>query len=627
MIIVIGAGVAGLSCALAAVQSGADVELITRGELAGAEHAGAETSGSALALAGGSTALAQGGIAAAIASTDSPAAHLSDTLRAGAGLTDERAARVLTAEGAEAVRHLIAAGFDVDRDRRGQPSLGLEAAHSAPRIVHVGGDRTGAALHAWLTRQVRAVVAGGNVGRGGDAGRGEAARGGAARRAVDRGTLTITEDARVTDLVVRDGRVAGVKLIRPDARSGFDAMVPETRSADAVVIASGGYAALYPRSSNHPETKGAGLVLAARAGALLADLEFVQFHPTVLAPDGDLGCRDLVSEAVRGAGAVLRDGSGERFMVGRHPAAELAPRDVVSREIHRVLRERGEATVWLDATGIEAGGVGPGDVGAGGRGTLARMFPGIDAAVRRAGLDWARDPIPVAPAAHYTMGGIATDLLGRSSLPGLFAAGEAAATGVNGANRLASNSLLEGLVFGRRAGEEAARFAAGEPRCGGADRGLDRSCEWWDASGEFGDVLDVTGACGAAQPAGEPLSPSAADPGGSADPAVPAAIAAGLGIERDAAGIAWAAEVCARSATPDAQLGTLIAAAAEAREESRGAHQRAEFPETDPAQAWRRAVRMRAAGAGMGMGMGASATRSATVPADAPAARSYQLTN
>ncbi|MFT4232136.1 MAG: FAD-binding protein, partial [Leucobacter sp.] len=302
------------------------------------------------------------------------------------------------------------------------------------------------------------------------------------------------------------------------------------------------------RTSNHEGSRGEGIVLAARAGALVADLEFVQFHPTVLAGSGA-----LISEAVRGAGAVLRDGSGSRFMVGRHPLAELAPRDVVSRECQRAMRERGEDEVWLDATGIERDG---------GAGSLARRFPGIDAAVRARGFDWAREPVPVSPAAHYTMGGVASDLDGRTTVPGLFVAGEIASTGVHGANRLASNSLLEGLVFGERAGIAAVAFA-------GSGSGIGPGAVGWELRGEGMRALAASA---------EPSAVGDREQREPADGALEASALDGLpaphpGGELEAGAV----------------LVEMIRTAAAARTESRGAHQRPDHREADPSQAHRRA--------------------------------------
>lgn len=567
MILVIGAGVAGLSSALAAVARGAEVELVTPGRLRSGVRAGGAR-GSVDALAGGNTAMAQGGIAAAVGTGDSVAGHLADTLAAGAGLVDAAAAEAITSDGARIVRELLEAGLPVDRGPDGAPLLGLEGAHGVPRILHAGGDRTGAALHAFLAERALSASAS--------------------------GALSITELTRAEALLVENGIVVGATL--RDAGAGSRGTKTDRR-VDAVVLATGGYAGLFPRTTNHPGATGAGILLAARAGALLADLEFVQFHPTAL-PSGE-----LVSEAVRGAGAVLLDGAGDRFMLGRHPLAELAPRDVVSREIHRVLSEQSAAgaahanTVWLDASGIEREG---------GSGYLARMFPGIDAAVAAHGYDWARQPIPVAPAAHYTMGGVASDLDGRSSVPGLCVAGEVASTGVHGANRLASNSLLEGLVFGERAGRTAAAFAgtvcaagtagtkaSGDERVGDSTN----TSGGWQPRGGLADLasdavtVDVRGAALRRHP--ESAAPD--------ESTVSAAITAALGIVRDELGLRAAAEVFADAAgdaradadlSDRAELAALVCAAALARRESRGAHQRADAPATDPAQARRRAIRV-----------------------------------
>ena len=470
-VLIIGTGVAGLSGALAAAAAGADVTLVCAGP--------------DLAAQGGNTQLAQGGIAAAIGASDSPAKHAADTVQAGAGLVDPVAALSLTTAGAAAVRGLIQAGFAVDRDSNGTPIMGMEGAHSEHRIVHAGEDRSGAALHAFLCEQVM--------------------------REVRTGRITLLTERQLAGLSVRDGAVSGANL--------RDASGTLTRhTAGAVILATGGYAGLYPRSTNAAGVRGDGVLFAAQAGALLADLEFVQFHPTVLHGTGS-----LVSEAVRGAGAVLLDGSGRRFMQGVHPQGDLAPRDVVSREIHRVLQERGEHFVWLDATGIERSSPG----------SLTKRFPAITAAIREApstrGLDWTRDPIPVSPAAHYSMGGVATDLAARTSVPGLFAAGEVACTGVHGANRLASNSLLEGLVFGARAGTTAASFATAP--------------EAWSTGNAFATL------------------------------------------EREQLLVALTNQPATE------QLTSLIAALVEARTESRGAHQRIDYPSTDPAQAMRRSLR------------------------------------
>ncbi|MFD5600225.1 L-aspartate oxidase [Leucobacter sp. NPDC058333] len=550
MILVIGSGVAGMSAALTAVRHGGEAVLVTPGPF-------------------GNTPLAQGGIAAAIGAQDREADHLADTLVAGAGLTDPVAAAALVRDGARIVRTMLADGFPADRDADGSVSLGLEAAHGRARIVHAGGDRTGAALHAYLVDRVQSLAAAGNA-------------------------LTLIEGTSVEQLLVAGGVVRGA-IVR-DATGCHSEL-----RADAVVLATGGYASLYPVSSNHPAARGAGVVLAARAGALVADLEFVQFHPTVLVggPDGARGF--LISEALRGAGAVLRNASGERYMLGKHPLAELAPRDIVSLETHRALQRSGDREVWLDATAIER------DAGAG---ALAREFPGISRILAELGLDWRTEPVPVAPAAHYTMGGVASDLQGRTSHPGLFVAGEVAATGVHGANRLASNSLLEGLVFGARAGRQATAF---EPHRGDwalEGNGMRRLVR--DADTIELPAGEARGGCGFASDARELTSIDLASKTvGHADE-VSGVVGAHLGIERSGDGLATAARILAHlgsnshgrsrhgtepgagtgseaGAERSAALAAMICAAATARTESRGAQFRSDHPNTDPAQARRRA--------------------------------------
>ncbi|OUZ11301.1 L-aspartate oxidase [Aeromicrobium sp. PE09-221] len=376
-VLVVGSGVAGLTAALAARGRGIDVTVVTKSYLT--ESA---------------TRYAQGGIAAVTSDDDSVEAHVRDTLGAGAGLSERSAAEVVCGAGAEAVADLLAAGvrFDV---AEGRLARGLEAAHSHARILHADGDATGAAI-------ARAL----------------------AGRLLDSGAR-IHENTFVSGLVLGDGRVRGARLLDGS-----------TIEADAVILATGGAGQLFSHTTNPAVATGDGLALALRAGAVLADLEFVQFHPTSLAFGGNA----LISEAVRGEGAVLRDAEGRRFMPDVHPDAELAPRDVVARAIAGRMREQNGAPAGLDATALGAD-------------FLARRFPGIDAMVRSHGVDWAEVPVPVTPAAHYLMGGIVTDTSARTTVRGLFAAGEVACTGLHGANRLASNSLLEGAVMGRRAVE------------------------------------------------------------------------------------------------------------------------------------------------------------------------------
>lgn len=377
-VLVIGSGIAGLSLALDAVDAGHTVTVVTKG-----------------GLGQSNTRFAQGGIAAAVFPEDSVASHVSDTLAAGAGLCDPDAVRVLCAEGPDRIRELIALGVAFDT-HDGELAHGLEAAHSYARVLHAGGDATGAVIEAALVARLRER------------------------------DVTIHEHAFLLELATDAGRVSGAVVELADGR--------RTRmAADAVVLATGGAGQLYPFTSNPPAATGDGTACAARIGAKLADVEFYQFHPTTLAREGNF----LVSEAVRGEGAVLRDTDGVRFMADV-PDAELAPRDVVARAVAAQMARQSGTPVVLDATDL-------------GREFLAERFPTIDAGVRAAGLDWATEPIPVTPAAHYWMGGISTDLNGRSTVPGLFAIGECSRTGVHGANRLASNSLLEGAVFGHRA--------------------------------------------------------------------------------------------------------------------------------------------------------------------------------
>ncbi len=398
---------------------------------------------------------AQGGVAAAIADDDSPVLHAADTFRAGRGLCRESAVLSLVEEAPARIADLVELGVEFD------PGLGREGGHSVRRVVHAGGAETGKAISAVLAERVR-----------------EHAR------------ITVVDDVRVIDLWENAGRCVGVLTDQGP--------VP----AQATILATGGYAALWERTTNPPGAKGEGLVLAYRAGAALADLEFVQFHPTALVDDGF-----LLSEALRGEGALLLDEGGNRF------TDELAPRDVVARAI----AERGRA--GLDLRGIERG-----------------RFPGLMATLERAGYDPAAEPIPVSPAAHYTVGGIVTDLDGATTVAGLFAAGECAATGVHGANRLASNSLLECLVFGRRAAVAALAVQS--------------------------------------FPAGEPPAPAAPEP--------PVTAASRHELWQDA-GVIRSAEGLERLARSQALLPRLIASSALTRRESRGGHFRSDFPVEDPA--------------------------------------------
>lgn len=452
---VVGAGGAGLYTALTASAAGARVALI-----------------SATPLAESSSYWAQGGLAAALALDDSPQRHLEDTLVTGRGTVRRSAAEALTNEAPQIVRDLERLGVHFDADRRGRLALGLEGGHSIRRIAHAGGAATGRRV----SRQLSAVAA------------------------TDE-RIEIYEDCRATAILQHEGRAAGVRL--HDGRLVL---------ARAVVLATGGAAALWSRTTNPGGSTGSGIVLAARAGAALADLEMVQFHPTAVA-GVDGADSFLVTEAVRGEGALLLDRDGERFV------DELSPRDEVARAVARKMLETGAPAVGLDMRAIDP-----------------ELFPNVVAVLRRAGLDPVRELIPVAPAAHYMMGGIATDLDGRSSLPALYAVGECACTGLHGANRLASNSLSECFVFGRRA----ALAALEEPRRTGV-----------------------------------PEPPASSPP-----PRLTAASREALwlhaGIERDADGLRLLLD-------DEHELVRLLAASALKREESRGAHQRRDFPQTDPA--------------------------------------------
>jgi L-aspartate oxidase len=347
-------------------------------------------------LAESNTRFAQGGIAAAMFDDDSVAEHIADTMRAGAGLSRLEAVEILCAEGPERINDLMALGVAFDQ-KNGELARGLEAAHSHARVLHAGGDATGLAIETALVHAVRAA------------------------------NITVLEHTFACDLVLQHERVAGLDVLVANGQH-------RRLDADAVILASGGAGQLYPYTTNPSVATGDGVAIALRAGAQLADVEFYQFHPTALALPGNF----LVSEAVRGEGATLLSQTGERFMQRIHPMAELAPRDVVARGIAEQMAAQGGKPVLLDATALGAE-------------FLAARFPTIDAACRSFGFDWSQQPVPVTPAAHYWMGGVRTDNWGRTSVRGLFAVGEVACTGVHGANRLASNSLLESLVFAWRA--------------------------------------------------------------------------------------------------------------------------------------------------------------------------------
>jgi L-aspartate oxidase len=496
-IIVVGSGIAGLIAALELNCKHA-VTLVTKARLEDSN-----------------TRFAQGGIAAAMFSDDSVAEHIADTLRAGAGLCDPFAVEVLCSEGPARIRDLVRLGVAFDQ-HNGELARGLEAAHSRARVLHAGGDSTGLTIELALARAVRAAG------------------------------IPVMEHTFARDLILRDEQVAGLQTLSDNGEHN-------DMDADAVVLASGGAGQLFLHTTNPAVATGDGVAIALRAGAQLADLEFYQFHPTALAgPD-----TFLISEAVRGDGALLLDANGRRFMQHIHPGAELAPRDVVARSIARQMAAQNGQPVMLDATGLGAS-------------FLAQRFPTIDAACRARGLDWSKTPIPVTPAAHYWMGGVRTDIWGRTSIPGLFAVGEVACTGVHGANRLASNSLLESLVFAWRCAalllnEDAAKFATATPSNTGKR--------------EVASTVPV----------------SRHRPGNSTEPVDRLALARMMwhaaGIERSASGL----ETCARQldrwlpsgdTIQDLETANLLALArvmvdaALARRESRGAHFREDFPET-----------------------------------------------
>lgn len=452
---VVGAGAAGLYTALCAARAGAAVTLISAGPLAGA-----------------SSYWAQGGLAAALADDDSPGRHLTDTLAAGRGTVRESAARVLCDEAPAAVQDLTELGVTFDADRTGRLALGLEGGHSARRIVHAGGAATGRRI----IRQLSALAA-------------------------EHERIAVLEGRRATRILTADGRAAAV-LLDDGAVIG----------ARAIVLATGGAAALWIRTTNPPGAIGAGLLLAHAAGAQLADLELMQFHPTVV--NGGNGADGfMVTEAIRGEGARLLDAAGERFV------NELAPRDEVARAVQREIDASG-APVRLDMRNVDPA-----------------LFPNVVTALREAGIDPEHELVPVSPAAHYMMGGVATDLNGRASLPGLYAVGECSCTGLHGANRLASNSLSECFVFGARA----ARTALEEP-------------------GATPDVPD------------DAVSPTEGTPAFAISTESRAALWRYGGLERNGEGLA----TLAGDPHP---LVRLIAAGALARQESRGAHQRRDFPD------------------------------------------------
>ena len=505
-IIVVGSGVAGMTAALEAIGS-YDVTLLTKATLAQSN-----------------TRYAQGGVAVVIDNMKDPGApklgdtvdsHVQNTLVAGAGLSDKETVGILCAEGPAAMDELIERGVKFDR-HDGELSHGLEAAHDYPRILHAGGDATGAGIAYALIDRVR-------------------------ESDIDVRTQTTVVDLIVDDPSTGSGtpRCVGVTLLGG-----------EELRADHVILATGGAGQLFPYTTNPAVATADGLGMALRAGVVAADLEFYQFHPTSLDAPGNF----LVSEAVRGEGATLIDADGKRFMADVHPDGELAPRDVVARGIAQQMARQPGLPVRLDATALGAD-------------FLAKRFPNIDAACRAQGFDWGEVPIPVTPAAHYYMGGIRTDEWGRTSLPGLYAVGEAACNGLHGANRLASNSLLEGAVYGTRVVE-----GLNDPQP------VEAFADEWPAPINV-DLLDDPGADDVNRTDLQRLMWDAAGLARNGDD-LEAAIAKLKGFKAPTVNDAKSAE--------DANLlvvARAVMTSALARRESRGGHYRTDFPETDPAQA------------------------------------------
>ncbi|MET9091504.1 L-aspartate oxidase [Streptomyces cyaneofuscatus] len=521
-VVVVGSGVAGLTTALRCAAAGLDTVVVTKAR-----------------LDDGSTRWAQGGIAAALGEGDTPEQHLDDTLVAGAGLCDEEAVRTLVTEGPDAVRRLITTGATFDTTDSGDIALTREGGHHRRRIAHAGGDATGAEISRALVEAVRSAA------------------------------LHTIENALVLDLLTdAEGRTAGVSLhvMGEGQHDGVGAV-----RAPSVVLATGGMGQVFSATTNPSVSTGDGVALALRAGAEVSDLEFVQFHPTVLFLGADSeGQQPLVSEAVRGEGAHLVDATGTRFMLGQHELAELAPRDIVAKAITRQMHEHSTEHMYLDARHFGAP-------------MWEQRFPTILAACRAHGIDPVTEPIPVAPAAHYASGGIRTDLRGRTTVPGLYACGEVACTGVHGANRLASNSLLEGLVFAERIAAdiaetrpprtEPARSTGGEPV---ALLAPETRTAIQRIMTRGAGVLRSAASLAAAAEELEALHRSAAADVDAADPkdAVP-------GVD------AW-------EVTNLLLVSRVLVAAAREREETRGCHWREDRPDRDDAH-WRRHLVVRIA--------------------------------
>jgi len=467
---------------------------------------------------GASTGWAQGGVAAAVGATDAPELHAADTVAAGAGTVDAAVARFVAAEGPARIADLCSQGVPFDRETDGEFALSQEAAHSRRRVVHVSGDRTGAAILDALIARVRSTP-----------------------------SIRVLEGYEADELIVAGGRVEGVRLVRAGA---LGKEVYEYVPACAVVLATGGVGALYAVTTNPMYARGESIAMAARAGAVIGDPEFVQFHPTAI--DVGLDPAPLATEALRGEGAILVNRLGERFMAAIDPRAELAPRDVVARAVFtEIAAGRGAFLDCREALGER----------------FPAAFPTVYALCRKAGIDPVHDLIPVAPAAHYHMGGIATDARGRTSIPGLWAVGEVASTGLHGANRLASNSLLEAVVFAARAATDIADLGRGS-------RHVPRT----DLQRVDSLVADHT----------ETRAPAVTR--------LRRTMSEEVGVVRNAAGLKRAITAfrdIERQAGSDRVLANMaltarfIAAGALLREESRGAQARSDFPATDPSLAHR----------------------------------------
>ena len=560
-VVVVGSGAAGISAALTAAAAGLRVLVVTKD------------------LVGGATPLAQGGLAAALGPGDSAAAHVTDTLVAGAGLCEPAAVASLADGAPGAIDWLTRLGAQLETS-----DLRLEGGHSKPRIVHSGDDATGAEVHRALLGALltsRVVIMDRTIaldvipldGNAGDDGAGTSIGGRAVNgtAAANAGPVSRPAHAPVPARTAGGLRAA---LIGPDGL-----LTPGVIVARAVVIAAGGLGQAFATTSNPPGATGDGIAIAARAGAVLRDLEFVQFHPTVLWLPGASGQCPLITEALRGAGAVLRDLDGTPLMAGHDPRGDLAPRDVVAARMAAVIAAGSAGHVWLDATAL-------------GRETVEDGFPTVTAACRKHGIDPVTEYIPVAPGAHYSCGGIRADLDGRTTIPGLYAVGEAASTGVKGANRLASNSVTEAIIAGRRAGEAIARSVASTGQVLATDATSAGKADLWRAPSGLAEKLN--------RPIDEPNDgwPQPGGLGAAGRLELAQAMSRWAGVRRDAEGLGELVRVIAEADAPPGSPGAagldlesieaanlrvvsaLITAGALRRAESRGCHRRRDAAET-----------------------------------------------